>query len=198
MRDIINKFKGGVKRMYNEKNYKFLIENHIRLVEIFENKSLNEGNEELRNIVVQKIQNGEWEEQNPESFYNALNKSKHKEMLTDYTVSELANMKLFKLAGYDVGYALKRMDNGKYSEIVAVFNNEPNVRGIGKELMQSAIDNGGCYLDHYDGFLSNLYQSMGFDEYERYEFDPQYDPEGKFKDKYGEADVIFRKHRSCK
>lgn len=71
------------------------------------------------------------------------------------------------------------------------------IKNIGKELIQSAIKNGGCYLDHFDGFLSNLYSSLGFVEYKRDKFDPQYDPENKFRDKYGESDVIYRVHKNC-
>jgi hypothetical protein len=65
-------------------------------------------------------------------------------------------------------------------------------------LVKSAINNGGCYLDHFDGYLSNIYQPLGFVEYDRYKFDPQYDKDGLFRKKYGEADVIFRKHKNCK
>jgi hypothetical protein len=106
-------------------------------------------------------------------------------------------MKLFKLDGYNIGYALKKKD-GKYSEIVAVHNNEPDVKQIGKELVLSAVKNGGCYLDHFDGMLSNLYSSIGFEEYSRDEFDPQYDTGGEFQKKYGKQDIIYRVHRSCK
>jgi len=118
------------------------------------------------------------------------------EMLTSYSIPELEEMKLFKLKNYDIGYALKKKD-GEFSEIVSVFNNEPNVKGIGDDLMKSSIKNGGCYLDHFDGFLSKLYEKLGFVEYDRYEFDPQYDEGGKFEKKYGKSDVIFRKHKDC-
>lgn len=177
-------------------NNNYLIESHERMIKLFSN-NIKENNEEKRKDVINKIRNDEWEEQNAQRFYEALYKSKHKEMLTDYSLTELNNMKLYKLDGYDIGFALKKFNDKGYSEIVAVFNNEPEVSHIGKELMQAAIDNGGCYLDHFDGFLSGLYQSMGFEEYDRYKFDPQYDPEGKFQSKYGQADVILRKHKSC-
>ena len=77
-------------------------------------------------------------------------------------------------------------------------NNEPDIKNIGKELMRAAIDNGGCYLDHFDGYLSQFYQSLGFEEYSRDKFDPQYDEDETFRNKYGEADVIYRKHKNCK
>jgi hypothetical protein len=76
---------------------------------------------------------------------------------------------------------------------VAVHNNEPDVKNIGDQLIQSAIDNGAQYLDHFDGFLSNFYQSKGFKEIGRDKYDPQYDPNGEFAQKYGKQDVIYRK-----
>jgi hypothetical protein len=131
----------------------------------------------------------------PESFYNSLKQSKHPLMLTDYSPVELSKMKLFKLKGYNIGFALKQFDN-KYSEIVGVHNNE-DVNNIGNELMQAAINNGGCYLDHFDGFLSNLYQNMGFIEYKRDNYDPEYDPNNEFKNKYGSKDIIYRVYKNC-
>lgn len=162
-----------------------------------ESDNINESNQEKTNDVLEKIKNNDFEQQNATSFRSALMKSKHKEMLTDYSESELSKMKLFKLDGYDIGFALKYTDRNKHDEIVAVFNNEEDVKGIGKELVMSAVWNGGCFLDHYDGYLSNLYSGLGFVEYDRYKFDPQYDPDGKFRNKYGEADVIFRRHKNC-
>lgn len=47
-------------------------------------------------------------------------------MLSNYSTSEFSRMKLFKLNNFDIGYALKEKDGG-YSEIVAVFNNEPDI-----------------------------------------------------------------------
>jgi hypothetical protein len=178
------------------RQFRLIKENHDRIVELFEEYSINENNDKKKESVIEGIKNDDWEKHDPVRFKNALDKSKHKEMLTDYSISELNKMKLFKLTGYDIGYALKEKNN-KYSEIVAVFNNEPDVKGIGRVLIESAIKNGGCYLDHFDGFLNSLYGSMGFVEYDRYNFDPQYDTDGKFREKYGEADVIFRKHKNC-
>jgi len=55
---------------------------------------------------------------------------------------------------------------------------------------------GGLYLDHFDGFLSTLYAKSGFIEYNRKPYNPAYDPKGIFAKEYGEADVIWRHHRS--
>lgn len=177
-------------------SYKLRESNDFRTRSLFE-EVIVESDSNITNDVLDKIRNNQWEPQNPQRFKEALSKSKHKEMLSDYSTSELGQMKLFKLEGYDIGFALK-MFNGRYSEFVSLFNNEPEAKGIGKELVNAAVKNGGCYLDHFDGYLSNLYQSLGFEEYKRDKFDPQYDQDGSFRSKYGEADVIYRKHKNCK
>jgi len=169
---------------------------HLRQQSLFETNIDEADANEVTDNVKTLIKNNQFEKQNPQSFYDSLKKSKHSLMLTDYTPQELSKMEIYKLNGYDIGYALKLHD-GEYSEIVAVHNNEPEVKGIGQELMQSAINNGGCYLDHFDGFLSNLYSNMGFVEYNRDKYDPHYDPNGEFKSKYGQSDVIYRAHKNC-
>jgi hypothetical protein len=183
-----------ISESFNLKNR--TIANSERLIELFSNQ-LDEDNNEMTKEVLDKISSNDWEKQNAQSYYNAINLSKHKEMLEDYSVNEFSKMKLFKLNGYNIGYALKKRENGKYSEIVAVFNNEQNIKGIGKELIKSAIKNGGCYLDHFDGFLTTIYEPLGFVEYKRDSFDPQYDEDGSFRKKYGEADIIYRVHKNC-
>lgn len=167
---------------------------HEQLMEIMSEDIISEDDE--KNDVLEKINNDDFNN-DVDEFYDAFMKSNRMEMLTPYTKDELKSMKLFKLNGYDIGYALKKYNDGdEYNEIVSVFNNS-GIGGIGKELIKSAIRNGGCYLDHYDGFLSDLYSSMGFEEIDRYSFDPQYDPEGTFREKYGESDIIVRKHKDC-
>lgn len=162
-----------------------LSETHLEDIEINENST----------EVLRLIKNDEFETDNPSEFRKSLVSSKHLEMLTDYGVHELSQMKLFKVPGYNIGFALKRR-NGKFNEIVAVHNNEPNIKGIGEELMKSAIRIGGEYLDHFDGFLSDFYQKLGFVEYDRDKFNPEYDMDGAFRKKYGEADIIYRKFKN--
>ena len=191
-----------IKKMMGIKPIKNSFEYHEHLVELFsgDHKELGEEDDfeidSSKEDVIEKIRNNEFSD-DPQEFYDAINSSdKHKEMLSEYSPEEFAEMKLFKVDGYDIGYALKKSSDGGYNEIVSVFNNS-DIKGIGNELIKSAINNGGCYLDHYDGFLSDFYSSLGFEEYERYEFDPQYDPEGKFEKKYGRQAIIFRKHKNC-
>lgn len=47
------------------------------------------------------------------------------------------------------------------------------MKDIGKNLMKFASNDGGCYLDHYDGYLINSYQAMGFVEYDRNNYDKE-------------------------
>ena len=172
------------------------INENFRLNELFKELSLTE-RENVSNktsIAIDKINNGDFETpQNPSSFSASLKQSRYSAMLSDYSESELGQMKLFKLQDLNIGFALKQFEDKGYSEIVAVHNNEPEVKGVGELLMKSAIKNGGKYLDHFDGYLSSFYGKLGFKEYKRDKYDPQYDPDQSFSSKYGEQDVIYRK-----
>jgi hypothetical protein len=163
---------------------------------IEEDSKLDDNDEDIRRDILNKIKNDEFVN-DVDEFYDSIRKSTRPEMLTLYEKHDLGNMKLYKVDGYDAGYALKQQDeDGDYNEIVSVFNNS-GVKGIGSELVNSAIRNGGCYLDHYDDFLSGFYENLGFVEIDRLKFDPQYDPESEFRNKYGELDIVYRKHKSC-
>lgn len=197
MKKIKQIIKEEIQKKIYDKNHKKRVLRDKMFINLF-NESINEEkNVDKTNDVISKLKKNEFEKDNPKSFYDAMMKSKHMEMLSPYSLGELKEMKLFKLINYDIGFALKKSEREEYDEIVSVFNNEPDVKGIGQELIDAAVRNGGCYLDHYDGFLSKLYSAAGFIEYDRYVFDPQYDPDGKFREKYGELDVIFRKHKNC-
>jgi hypothetical protein len=155
-------------------------------------------NEELIEQVKSALNSGKDYITDPKSFLYSLSQSKHKEMLTDYSVSDLSKMKLFKLPNLNIGYALKDFtDNDgrvhKHGELVAVHNNEPTISRIGEDLVRHAVKHGAMALDHFDvQQLTKLYTSMGFKEYARYPYDPQYDPDGSFKNKYGAVDVVYR------
>jgi len=128
----------------------------------------------------------------PKEFKASLDKSKHKEMLTDYSLDELSHIKLYKVPQYNIGFGLKDTSDGV--DIVLVHNNEPTIKGIGKKLIQTAIKKGGNRLDHFDiEPLNTIYSEMGFTEYDRDKYDPTYDPNGSFANKYGKLDVIYRK-----
>lgn len=161
------------------------------LKEVFFDESLVE-NEDEREEVLNRIETDQWEEKNPKEFYQSINNTSRKEMLTDYSPSDFNKMELFKVPGIDAGFALKPMKNSNHKDIVAVHNNS-GIKQIGEALMKAAIRNGGTHLDHFDGFLSGFYEKLGFIEYARDEYNPEYDKDGKLKAAYGEVPVIYRK-----
>lgn len=132
---------------------------------------LEEGDEDLN--VLELIRTDAWEEQDPESFMKSLQASKRGTFLTPYTPEELSEMNLFKLKGYNIGFALK-----SDGDIVSVHNNA-GVRGAGSHLMEAAIRNGGTKLDHFDGFLTGFYEANGFGKVVGADaWNDQYAPEG--------------------
>ncbi|MDA3778831.1 MAG: hypothetical protein PF487_01125 [Bacteroidales bacterium] len=195
---IFNIINEEINTFYNKRKHNLRLSEHLRLEQIF-NSDINENEMDIneKENVLNLIKNNQWEKPNSQRFFESLKNSKHSMMLTDYSTTELSKMKLFKLNDYNIGFALKQFENKGYSEIVAVHNNEPDIKNIGHELIQAVISNGGCYLDHFDGFLSDLYGNMGFKEYKREPYNPKYDPKGEFKSRYGEKDVIYRKHIGC-
>lgn len=149
-----------------------------------------------RSKVIAQIEQGDWEEHNPESFQKSLSTSNHPLMLTPYSNDELSKMKLFKVKGKNIGFALKKREDSTQSEIVAVHNNEPGVKNIGDHLIQSAVKHGGTHADYFDGPLTDLYKRNRFITYKKEKFDPQYDEGGKFEAKYGKKDVHYVVHQS--
>ena len=107
--------KETIKVHSNERKQKILQENHTRILELFEDYNLNEGDDVKRNLVIEGIENGDWIKPNPKMFKNSLEKSKYLEMLTIYSVSEFSEMRLYQLSGYEIGYAIKKRD-GKFNE----------------------------------------------------------------------------------
>ena len=128
---------------------------------------------------------------NPQEFLFSLKRSHHLGMLTLYSISELATMDICKVLGYNVGFAIKYV--GEYHEIVGVHNNEFLIHGLGYHIVAAAIRAGGNALDHFGSpKLCELYDSLGFMEIRREPYDPNYDPAGTFRSKYGELPVIYR------
>lgn len=150
-------------------------------------------NEESQKVKEMILSNQYWIRNQYEQFLESLNRSTRKPFLSKYTAEELKNhnVQTYQLNGYHIGYALKPDEDGV--DIISVHNNEPNIKGVGDALIESAKANGGTKLDHYDGFLSDLYSKHGFEEYDRYKWDDQYaDPNWDY-ERYGRPDVILRK-----
>lgn len=197
----MNIIKDEIDKFIKQRKYETSICDHMRIVEMLEDgMNENQGDSMVRNEVVNLIKTNSWEEENPKRFREKMtSNSKHKLMLTDYTVNDLARMRLFSLKGYNIGYALKNHINKPFGELVAVHNNEPEVRNIGDELIKSAVNNGACYLDCYNtSKLVDMYKRMGFEKIKDEPYNSKFDVGGNFKNKYGEVGIVYMKHKNCK
>lgn len=183
----------GMIKHYNKRQniYEYAFDNSF-----IEDETLTEDkvdNEESQKVKEMILSNEYWIKNQYEQFLESLNSSTRKPFLSKYTAEELKNhnVQTYQLNGYHIGYALKPDEDGV--DIISVHNNEPNIKGVGDALIESAKANGGTKLDHYDGFLSDLYSKHGFEEYDRYKWDNQYaDPNWDY-ERYGRPDVILRK-----
>ncbi len=183
----------GMIKHYNKRQniYEYAFDNSF-----IEDETLTEDkvdNEESQKVKEMILSNQYWIRNQYEQFLESLNSSTRKPFLSKYTAEELKNhnVQTYQLNGYHIGYALKPDEDGV--DIISVPNNEPNIKGVGDALIESAKANGGTKLDHYDGFLSDLYSKHGFEEYDRYKWDDQYaDPNWDY-ERYGRPDVILRK-----
>ena len=166
-----------------------IFENELRYITYLtlkEDKVITETDNEEREKVIKLINSDQFEINNYDNFIKSLLKSKHLGFLTLYSMKEYMNdFTTFKVKGYDIGYAIK-----SDGDIVSVFNNS-NVRNISNELIQSAIKHGGHKLDHFDGFLSGLYDKFGFKEYHRDKWNDEYKPQN-WDGKAGQPDVVYR------
>lgn len=124
----------------------------------------------------------------PKEFSAALEKAKTVDrrvrFLSDYSLEEYASMKLFLTPDNQAGYAIKQD-----GDIVNLFN-VSQIRGLGRQLVDQAIANGGTHLDAFEGKLTDLYRSKGFEEVRRVPFDPQYAPEG-WSEEEGTPDIVY-------
>ena len=183
----------GMIKHYNKRQniYEYAFDNSfIEDETLTEDKVDNEESQKAKEMI---LSNHYWIRNQYEQFLESLNSSTRKPFLSKYTAEELKNhnVQTYQLNGYHIGYALKPDEDGV--DIISVHNNEPNIKGVGDALIESAKANGGTKLDHYDGFLSDLYSKHGFEEYDRYKWDDQYaDPNWDY-ERYGRPDVILRK-----
>ena len=183
----------GMIKHYNKRQniYEYAFDNSF-----IEDETLTEDkvdNEESQKVKEMILSNHYWIRNQYEQFLESLNRSTRKPFLSKYTAEELKshNVQTYQLNGYHIGYALKPDEDGV--DIISVHNNEPNIKGVGDALIESAKANGGTKLDHYDGFLSDLYSKHGFEEYDRYRWEDKYaDPNWDY-ERYGRPDVILRK-----
>jgi hypothetical protein len=99
----------------------------------------------------------------PREFKASLEKNARAGTLSDYSLTELSQMQLFKVEGHDAGYAIKLG-----GELVNLYNNGGDTsKGAGAWLVIHAIEHGATHGDHFDGFLTKFYRTLGFREAKR-------------------------------
>lgn len=104
-----------------------------------------------------------------------------------YSQAEYEEMDLFL---YDEGKAGFAITNT--GDIVSVFKHpDSEILGAIDVLINEAIRQGGTKLDAFEGFLTQNYTRLGFQEVERLEWDDQYSPEGWDKSQFGTPDVVL-------
>lgn len=105
-------------------------------------------------------------------FVKSLYSGKRSGFLSYYSEKEFESMDLFLVKNESAGFAIKQD-----GDIVSVHNNS-QIKKIAPIFLETAKNNGGTKLDHFDGFLSGLYRSHGFtDVYQVYQWDEQYAPD---------------------
>jgi hypothetical protein len=111
-----------------------------------------------------------------------------------YEAEEYKDMKLFIVNAGAAGIAVK-----KDGDVVSVFKNpdmaqKDDIEKINKELLLTAIDNGGKKLDCFDGFLPELYSKFGFEPGCRIKFNDRFAPESWDFERDGRPDILFMIH----
>lgn len=126
-------------------------------------------------------------------FMESLLKSKHKASLTIYSLEQYREKgaRLYKVAGYDAGFAVTTSGEDP-GDIISVHNNS-EYANVAPDLIKKAIEYGGDHFDHYAfDRLNEVYGGAGFDSFARYPWDDQYAPKDWDYEKDGTPDVIMR------
>ena len=151
-----------------------------------------ESEQSKKEEILKIIESDAWQKNDrslPAAFLSSQSANQRAGFMSPYSIKELSELRLFKVPGSNAGFAIK-----PDGDIIAVHNSS-GVRGLGRHLLVAAIRNGGTKLDHFDGFLSKFYESFGFIEYERWEWDDQYAPEDWDYEEYGRPAVVLRRLR---
>jgi hypothetical protein len=135
--------------------------------------------------VALKIHTNDWDK-DPVNFFNSFMKSVRNEYMTPYTIDDLKEFDLYKVNGYNIGFAIK-----SDGDIILVHNSD-EVKGIGDYLMGKAKQFGGTKLDHFDGFLTGFYKRNGFVFDGNSIFMEEYAPE-----KWNYTPVNFNDNKTC-
>lgn len=151
-----------------------------------------ERNNELRKFIYDY---NNWEINNYESFLASVAKtpSKYKGFISEHPYEEISqpDWMTFKLKGYDAGFALHYLGDGKVD--ICNLHNNSELHGISDYMLGFAKSQGGTMLDNYAGFLGDKYGSNGFETYDKFTWDDAYRPEGWRGDLFGTPDVELRR-----
>lgn|GEM_PF-3733072 len=120
----------------------------------------------------------------PEEFVVQRDKSKKNQFLTPYTPEEMKDWQVY-LTDDGVGFALT-----PEKDMVGVINNSGR-KGAGEQAVTLAIAKGARTCDCVAGFLDSYYNSFGFIEKYRAQWDDALAPKGWDYEKYGRPDIIF-------
>lgn len=174
-------------RVYQE-ILEFLEDKLLGYHRLIEAQDIEETENVAHNLNIHKIGN-------PEAFFKAIMAAKenndHSAFLSTYSAQEYVDMKKFVVNAGSAGVAIKPS-----GDIVSVFKNpnmaqKDDIKQINRELLLTALRNGGNHLDCFDGFLPDLYSRYGFRPICRLKFDDEYAPDGWNFEIDGRPDVVF-------
>lgn len=103
---------------------------------------------------------------------------------------EYSNMKNFSLS--DGSGNISVTQDGDIISVAKSSNSK--IKGASKQLLLTALKNGGKKLDNYNGFLTINYQKAGFEPVARVKFNPEYAPDDWNFERDGQPDIIVMKH----
>lgn len=130
----------------------------------------------------------------PSEFMAARSKCEKSPFLSEYTEEDLhakikEGGKIFLSKDKTTGYII----DGK-GDLQNVFKAPGGPKNAGIAVVADAIANGAKTLDCYDGYLPYLYNYLGFQATDAWEWDDQYAPPGWNFQTYGRPDVIFMRY----
>ena len=128
-----------------------------------------------------------------EEFYEAIGKAKetneHGAFVTQHSIEEYKDMRLFVTLDGTAGIAITKDNN-----IVSIFNGGQQ-KGVLKTLIPVAIENGGTKLDNYDSDkLSAMYELYGFNPVSKTKFNEKFASKDWDYERDGEPDIVFWIH----
>jgi hypothetical protein len=126
------------------------------------------------------------------SFVESRDRSGGLYNMTQYSAKHLdkAGIKAYRLGDYDAGFAVH-----PDGEVVNGYNNSgvPNLGTIGA--IDAIANKNGKHGNNFDGHLTTLWGSIGFEEVRRVKWDDKLAPEGWNYKKYGKPEVVYNEFK---